>query len=592
MHPKQVFPSLGRNLQLSLALLCIGAVLGGYLWRCQFSLDTYDEAYYLSPAFNLMPQGDLPFRNEINNAPRHFDLLNYFLVRPWASYSVLAFRHTAVLVYAFLLLVYVLLWFRGRLGLTATVTFLACLLFDIYHMPTWSHNWWYRNLLLLHHTFLILSFHGKKWRTAGVVLSGLMLGLVCVAYSTEIASLLLVPLVVWTARPFFKNLDGKLPLLRFYLLASLFPIALDLAYLAWNHLGGEWWDAFKTVALIPDYSGNSTFGKGVEILHYLLIQKDLWALVLLGTIAHAVSAGRFVSPRWGPLFFVGTGLYLWRRLGIIGNPSALLGGFIGWMTASAFLTLGSSLSRKDPLLFLLTTVSTITALIAAFSSHAGPVSLLWAAPSLVIPAAALLQKSLESVRTPPARILQGGVTGFIALVALGAMQSQLTTSYRDVAPKNCTRAISVPPYQGIRTNPRRAFLVDSLSRALKGKHLVLSYPNLPGVFLFPGIRSAADTTLVNFAFPPRFDLSAIKKMILYRRYPEAVVKVRVEPWTWGNPPENVLALPEDRPLVKFSECIRGKTVLKLPEFEVFEATQDTAEACAKKSLESWVVVEQ
>jgi hypothetical protein len=579
------FLFINKKLTIVMVLAGMLAGVGFYLWRCQFGVDTYDEAYYLAPGFNLMPRGDLPFRNEINNAPRHFDLLNRYLIQPWAPYRVLALRRLAVLAYAAILFAFLFTCFRGNLGVTALAVFLACLLFDFHQMPTWSHNWWYRNLLLLHHTGLALTFENVATRKKGTAIAGFLFGVLVVAYTTQIVVLALLILVWGLSQWDTGKIYSRILPLRTYILGALVPLIIDGSYIVYHHLSLFWWSAFRLVLLIPDYSGNSTLGKMLHIIFYVVQSKDFCVLSVVGALAFfGLPRTRRFRPVLPLTILSLLIIYFIRRTVIATDLNLLVKSFIGWEGASALFVVGLAIRQRKPALLFCAMISVTTAMVVALSSNIGAVSLFWAGPALIIPGAALLNQHLSDNKTFSARILQIVPLLFFATMAYGAFYTQRTLCYRDVPPKECTRLITAPPYQGIRTNPERAALIDLLYLNLKNRKVVLAYPNLPGVFLFPGLIPATDSTLVNFDFPLQFDTSSLEKMIFYHRYPEVVVRVKSEPWTWGLPPTNWLAFPTDRPLRQFAECVRGKSLIQVPEFEIYEVTQQLSEPCALRVL--------
>ncbi len=565
-----------------LAGLLVLASVVFYFWRAQFCMETYDEPFYLAPGFHFASTHDQPIRDEILNGPRHFDVLNRFLVAPLLPYSVLVLRRAAVLFYAAILLAFTLLCFRGDFGLTAAVVFVACLLVDAYVMPTWSHNWWCRNFLLLHNLFVVVAYRSIRFRTVLLSVAGVCLGILFVSYNPPVVILPILLIGLYFCESRFCHQERPWTTVACYTAAVCSPIAVDFLYLWSHHLINDLVTGIQTVLAIPDYSGNTRFTKSLTLIKSVLLQKELWLVLFISAVS-LVLTKKFSTRR--PKLFLSTAIMavtlVLLKIPIATQMIFFLHAFTGWGGAASLVLLTFALHEKRSDILLGTIAAVGTGFMVGMSSNSGHNGLFWVIPAVVIPFSAVLtQWNITSPKIGRAQMVaHAAFIIFAATIATGALFFQSNACYRDTPLRQCSVKLAIPPYTGLYTNPRRAYLMNVLFEQLRQKQFVLAFPNLPGVILFPGIRSSIPTTLVNFSFP--FNSYYLSKLFVRRRFPETLVRVKIEPWTWGTGKPNYLAVPKDDPLVAFSDCAKGPTIVDLPEFEIDAVDAGRVESCAE-----------
>jgi hypothetical protein len=567
-------------------LFFAGLVFGA--WRCQFGVELYDEPFYLLPGFKLIPLGDRPLLDEFLNAPRHYDLLNYWLVRPlMSSFSVLNLRWLSLAVFAALILSLGAVSFRKRFGFTAVLLLFACIFFDPYGLWTWSHNWWARNGLLLHQTALlaVLCFPARRRELAFI--AGLSSGLAAVAYNPMILVGLLVLGISWMYRRALRR--GFLP---YYLLGFLVPLVLDLTYTGQPEIRRNLWSAMKTMSALGSYQDNRSLGKMLTLLKSVILTKDFWLFVISGCLL--VRSWQKKSPRSLAdkcLLALGLGLIvlLLRRLGETD---------FFFITASTFLVSGAAVSmvlvtylfRENEILGLVGVSSLVAMFCFGMASVNGAQSLFWAVPLGLIPGFALFQERV-GVRKG---ILKGVLSSVLFLWALhlcsGSIRRQATTTYFDAAPSDCDTRLTEGPLAGLYTTETRARLIEMLSTAAQNKRFALSV-GIPGLFYFSDVRSSLRSTLAHLTtFPPALSASLLSEIPKTKRFPELLVREKTLQWSWGLTPV-VIERKASHPYDQFFACAAGKTIYSDADLEISSTDVVRTLNCLPESGSTREVVE-
>lgn len=569
--------------------------LGLYLWRCQFGVDLTDEAFYLMPAWKLFPLGDRPFLEEFYNAPRHSDLLNQLLVAPWLPYNVLTLRRAAVILYAVILGAFVVKAFRKNLGLMAALTFIGCLTFDYFFVPTWSYNWWARNFLLLHHLalFVGLSKAGRA-RTLGSGFAGLFLGSAAVAYNPLVVALPVAWFLLWrsgkksSSPPFDES-----KVLRIYALAALMPLFLDFAYIWQAGLLTPWLAAFHKMRSISDYSV-SHIQKALGILGYLFKRRDLWVILGAMFVFHAdavwtLSTAKFnwTQRRWVRRatlsLFVG---YLIFRAPDLRDPNSLLSLFICLGFAGTIIVWIWASRLKETSSLIVVAVTAVASLLMAVSSANDYIALFWVLPGAIVPFVALIhsEANLRASARSQKRVWeerhgQWVLAGFLVLLLGGNLFHQKRRTYFDVSTGNATAEVSVPPLQGLRTSGRRAYLVERLSQILANETFAIAYADIPGAFWFGKVRPSVDTVMVEPLAPEALNEHSLRTLRERNRLPSVILATKVDPWRWGmgRPPERFVS--PGHPFAKFTNCVSGGVIVEEEEFAIYRVDQTKIDEC-------------
>lgn len=577
------------------AAIAVG-VVGVYLWRCQFGLDLTDEAFYLAGPWKLFALGDRPFTHEIYNGVRHSDFLNYLFVKPFVGFSVLKLRWAAVLLYSTILLAFLLTSFRNRVGLVAGCTFVVCLTYDYFLMPTWSYNWWARNLLLVHHVMILAYGRSEaKHREFYFAGAGAALGLAVVAYNSLFPAIPLAALTLGLGYRFFAKLKSSRHV-GLYLAGASVVIGADAIYCLAHF--GDWLLSVRSMSSMNEYSRFFVFEKIWNIVRYIVSLPELYFLLLITvrlTIPPKwmVASVRKKVERWFPrarlwlalpcTAFVAMRFWFARDVGMTMDAYVSLG-----LAAGIILLLRSSKDR-DPWLLMMTVTSLLVTLGIAVSSTNQWLALFWGLPGLIIPFVAMQTLDMDEMRRrkgadelvePFSRQLMLRV--FLVFIAYGCFQFQRTTTYYDVPPGNCVTPVTVEPLKGIKTSERRAFLTEELHRLVGNANFVLAFADIPGPFYFGKARPAADTVIVEAEAPYELHQRSLRRMAERNRIPDLVIRAKVHPWYWGiqHPLARVpMKYPVDDPYSRFAHCARTKTLVDYEEFEAFEIDRAKVKAC-------------
>lgn len=149
-------------------------------------------------------------------------------------------------------------------------------------------------------------------------------------------------------------------------------------------------------------------------------------------------------------------------------------GFIGLAAVSSFFFL---CQKNVPTITSLVLVSTLLAQVCmSLSSSNGAWISFFTAPALIVPFMGWLEKN----RSFRASLV---FNALVALLVLRVSDHQLTRAYRDLPPLEENATVQVEPYTGLKTSARRAYLINEIGGATKGKHFVFAWHKLPGVFL-------------------------------------------------------------------------------------------------------------
>lgn len=525
-----------------------------FCWtHAKFGVELYDEPFYLVSGFKWFAAGDRAFEHEAHNGPRQYDLFNHLLIRPFVDFSVLELRRAALLVYALILLGFTVTCFCGSIGFSALLVYCVCLGFDYFQLPTWSHNWWVRNLILLHHSFLwgAISQTGIK-KDLLLVLAGVSVGAAGVAYH-PVALGVVAYFVVFAL--FRRSVREFLP----YVFAVLAVWIIDAIYLLQPKVFPFWIEALKVVR--EDYfsAGKITPEKLRGIVRAILLSREVWLLTIFagswvsrkGTYALLGLVMAFLIFRWNSLQYAFIPLQMYVALGIVGA------------TCLAVKEGGkNSLSLWMPLSTLAVAFS------MAAASHNGFYALFWALPASIVPFVCWRTRQLDgSLRM---KLSHSILLLWLAWIAVGSLRQMDQQTYGDAPAKRCTAEIRALPYNGIYTTSARASLIESLSWITHGKFSVLAI-GIPAVYLFPGVHSPVDSTIIDPQLSPKIALKALAKLKKSHRSLQLIVLAKQ-------------SYDGQHPWMTFAECVRGAMVHDREEIVAFKVNGARIETCIDSTL--------
>lgn len=565
----------------------IGSV-GFLVWKCRFGLDLTDESFYLAPAWKLFSLGDKPFQDEVFNGARHSDLLNYLLVRPFLPFSVLWIRIAAVLFSTATCFILTYLSFQGRIGLTAATVYITCVLYDPTLMPSWSYNWWVRNLLMIHHCLIFLALSKPVTRPI-FILAGMAMGTMVISHNPMIVVFILTLVTLTLGLRLKSPADASIGKVRIgaYATGGLLVVTIDLLYLFGSGTVSPWIHSLRIMLAQPDYSGVTSTAKFFGLVRWAFDTSELWYVLLLSGV---IFSTKFLVGRISAFRILNGLILLTATVFIVGRWEAILQdqqlfrASVGYGLAGGIVMVlyGIAKRRLEYLIIGATGIGTTFTMAMASSQNTGATT--WASAALLIPYLGLLRVEISDETAAPSMPGLKPVISYLLLlillfaVGIGAFKRQLHLTYFDVSPGKATTICSVPPFTGIHTSERRAFLVEKLAQMVDGKHFVLAFPFIPGIFMLSQVRSAVDSIILPVSGSTQTLSGFLTRMVKRGRFPELVIKLKHHPWGWGSKPSSI-NYETHNPFVHFSQCVRKQTLLVLKEFDVYEVDPSLVAPC-------------
>lgn len=554
----------GRTGQYVLAVLWLSVLLGFKYWYASRGIDLIDEGMWLSTSLRYA-LGDLPFRDEIQNAPRPFDVLVSVVFRIHPTATLLQMRCLGLFI-EFIGLGSLFLFvsrYAAPLYVAALCTTVS-LLHDAHGLMSPSYN-------LLSEVFGICALilwlsacvsRDSVTRTTNALLSGILL-LLCVATYLPLIALLLVPVVAivqalqkarGTARSF---LNPTLLMIAVFVLGG---VGLVIAM----HTTGIWDDfqsGLRLVAntkkkLMDDGSPNG--------------QQPAAPWDMLWTLPQATAA--FLISKLSSAT-LGTTLYQKILAGIAGGSLLFLiwktcrdRRFLPLLLIALLVSTLTPIPLKFRLLFLSATVGVLGFLPVTDDTRSPGVSASWrlirrymlywgfcmaavylftsgsttatrsVVVLLVVGLAALMRvvssQELTLLRLKERRacivILWATVVPLFLFGLDYDGQKALYTTVDDQA-GNLTASFVSPRLAGIRSTPEKVAILDellaSLEKILQPGDYLLAYPKLPLLHFLTSTRPATNVTWIDLRYSEGLQNLIVEYMLRFDRIPEVCVKI-------------------------------------------------------------------
>jgi hypothetical protein len=487
-----------------------------------------------------------------------------------------------------------LLWvcFRRKIGFTFALAFLSCLTFDAYLMFSWSHNFWSRDFLLLHHFFLFTAMNDPRIRRASLWFgaAGTCLALAAVAYNPMLLVFLLSLAVLFERRSFRRVF---LP----YAASGILVIGADLFYLLSPSVRPVWIASMKVMFSLGSYSGVTSHQKIIELLKFMVLKKEPWILLglilLLGTPSWIFKKlpdslkTRYLnySGRFWPYIVMPLVLFWLRRFFQLDFFFITTASFISLGAVGTLVLASKAFTEKDRPLLVAAIAGISSMFCMGMASSNGPISLFWAAPSLIIPFLAF--QTIDLVPSQNSRqkyAVHGFMLLFLTVMTAGSLRHQWVESYFDARPSECSATIFDAPLNGIRTTPRRAQIIHELHDIAQNEKFIFSV-GIPGIFLFSKVRSSVNSTLTNLTtFPVEVAKLQLNEMLTQRRFPDLIIKETTHTWSWGLSPVEVVQ-EKNHPYIKFTDCVKDNILAENEAYSLIKVHKDRIDYCVHYAVE-------
>ncbi len=550
------------------------------LWKTQFGFDNYDDAFFLSTSMRqLVPNASL-FSTEYLAAFRHYDLLNYFFIKPLWMESVIVVR----LLDAFSQFLLVVFWthvaFRGRWTVIAVLS--AALLFGCQYLaaPGWSYYTWVRDAFLVHHTCILLAFRHRRFKEAGLCLAGLAAGIASIAHLPMGAAVcgsigLWFLIRVKNEGPgFFK---GDFACYVGSYLATLAGWAIVLtARNEWPSLTS----ATHWMLLQKEQMGNPSIFATLRLVPAVLKRPEFWALFLLPLYPKArkpavvLALSLFFAAWWGRKYNeFDTYLIFSTIFGLSGFATA-------WMLVTRFR------SAPDTVVALFTLSS--AALVAGTSWVGAP-----QATSLFCLALPLFAYNLESQAAAThsvVDIFRNRLTHIFATAGvLGCLLYHATETYHDANTSFSTYTVQTAPLTGLKTSPIRGAAYDAILKVGLQPQPTLTIGALPVVFLGKGTRISHPTSYLDSVLPSGVFDQMLRHFLQDSFTPRTVVVEKTSPIVWGldmpNNPDD-FAYHHSIPITPIVKCAKPRQILSRTEFAILQIDPEKFRGCIRRYLQA------
>lgn len=512
---------------------------------CFRGIGLADEAVSIVFGWKLFPLGDKPLVTEIYSAARLFDLLNYYLLRPWVPYSVLWIRISSLLIYVACLLVFIRVFFGKFVGLTAGLLFTTCLLSITHETEWWNYNTWARNLLLLHFVFLFLYFEKKNSKLLFV--AGIAASIAFIAYLPQAILAVLSTLILLSLRQKVK----------YYFWGFLIPLLVLGAYFLQAQLFPHFQNAFIELSQLQVYKG-SKFQKAMGLLRFVFNTPELWFIFLTQW------AKRVKTP-----LFVALLIFLLARFPLISNGFETARTLVALSFAFGILLLFKSKRNNSPFLLLCSLTGMAATFTFGMASASGSDSLQWGVPALLL---TFLAGEVQKSEAKSYLIL-------ILTLALCIGSIKRNLHLQDREGRELVKIENIPPLNGLHTNPRKLFLLKEVRRSVEEKDFALSYNFFPAPFYFGKVRSSLNSIVLQTEELPSLRGKHLHWMKEQGRFPETIIRLRQMGDDWGVKSPSPIQFPEHDVFNRYTDCVKKDTLLDEPEIQILSVDPKKTQDC-------------
>lgn len=565
-----------QKVQYSLSIFLFILLFGFGYYHATKGIDLTDEGMYVSTPMRYS-LGDVPFRDEIMNATRPFDVLLSPIFKVFPDLSLLQIRLVGLGLHS--VSIVVLFLFLSRFAPPLIVAMPCAVSFIVskpYNIFSPSYNSLSSDLSLLALTLWLISLasNNKVRRRIFSSLGGLFCALAILSYSTLIV-IVGVPLAVafiglLSFEKKQKLFYTSIPFVKVFAIVSLIVVVAVMKY----GLMGDIIDGFRMTVTSQGSISGGLMSRPMAWIRELL-QYAKYGLMPLGTVGLAsfiiIKWDRPSSKWWLPLSVVVValfgGLFLvisrvdWMRwfYKFVFSYAVLLA------LAGLFFNIKDGAERPDEApwknVYNIGIAWSLLLSMAYGVSSSGGLrnSLLGFTPLFVFSVIAshritehhisISSNKLGNIR----KILLSVVILIVPLFFFGvSIEYSYYNIYREADVSRLTEKFKHPKLKGIHSTPEKVEAVEELLRYLNGrvepKDYFLAYNYIPMLYFLTHTRPAYGTVWARDDWPILTRKNLLKQMIDNNKIPEYCVRMLVYPgsdWNVG------MSYVEDSPLDAF-----------------------------------------
>jgi hypothetical protein len=571
-NPKRSYAEVG--------IFFLFAFLGLRLWKTQFGFDNYDDAFFISTGLQQLSPGASLFSTEYLAAFRHYDLLNYFFIKPLWLDSVIVLRLLDTATHFLLVLLWTHVAFRGRWTIFAALS--AALLFGCQYLaaPGWSYYTWVRDAFLLHHTCIVLAFQQRRYGITFLCLAGVAAGVAAIAH-IPMGGAIAASMGLWFLIRYATEKTG-FPIKDFACYVGGFAATL----VAWTivlTVRNEWpsltW-ATQWMLMQRAQMGNPSIFATSRLIPAILKRPEFWALLILPLFTKAKKPAAAIVVSCFFLFWWGRKYIELETYVIFSTVFGLSGFAIAWL-------LQHQLRNPPATLITLFTLSS-AGLVAGTSWIGAPQSI--SILCLILPLFAYTLESQAEATHSSTDTIRNGLAQIFAIAGVVAcIGYHSTKTYNDANTGFSTYTVQASPLTGLKTSPIRGSAYDDILKVGQLPQPTLTIGALPVVFLAPGTRLSHPTSYLDSVLPKGVFDQVLTRMLDDSVTPRTVVVEKAPPLTWGLEYPNVpddFAYHHSIPITPIVRCAEPTRILSRSEFAILQIAPEKFRICIRDYLKS------
>ncbi len=560
MSLRRIFPrflSEGFGACVLIGLLCYG------FWTSRFGLDFSDEGFYLSSALRYA-LGDIPFRDDVSNFARSFDVLLWpiFVLFPHVTLLELRLLNVAVQLAA-LTSLYLLLkrYAPAYLAALATATSAFVCAASI-KAPGYNSLGNSFSFLAISLWLLACVVNSSRLRWILAVVSGICFALMVLSFFPLVA-IGVIPGIVWMVLFFRRRIrspHGEATSVSLMIAVGLIMVAVGIVFTSGlaRHIPGN----LQVLRTIPTYGQ----GFGERLADYWLAFRG-WTPWITGFAAIGIGAvlilplggdrEGWVTKLIGPLALTGLMVlvllayraparrFYFQPLHVSYCLLAMAVGFTLVNAAVLFQMRNKSVNWGKDWLFvywiLIAAFSVSSFIQGIVSSNGYTSSRLGIGPVLAAGIIGLSRMDFWATGVAP-QLRRSFLVGHLAVLCLVLLAFNLCEYYRyvyrDAKVSDLTAVFQHPLLRGIRSTPERVRVVEEVLQFLQGRLLpgeyLLEYSDAPLFYYLTHTRPAVASVWVN----PRPDLQPhrdylFQRMVREGHVPRYCLRALIVPWGLG-----------------------------------------------------------